>query len=113
MKTNRERFLAKHNLPADTSLSLREVAELSGMPLSALRLVYNKGLGAYASNPLSVRLKPGTSYGRAYQKNVTAPMSAKLSAEAWGMGRVYAFVMRSPKVFSGADRHIAEMYNLL
>ena len=113
MPTNRERFLRKHKLPADTSLSLKEIADLSGMPLSALRLVYNKGLGAYASNPQSVRLRPGTQYGRAYQKNVPAPRSAKLSAEQWGMGRVYAFVMKSPKVFHKADRHIAEMYNLL
>lgn len=113
MPTNREAFLRKHNLPRDTSLSLKEVAQLSGMPMSALRLVYNKGLGAYASNPLSVRLKPDTKYGRAYQKNVQAPASAKLSAEQWGMGRVYAFVMKSPKVFHKADRHIAEMYNLL
>lgn len=113
MRTNRERFLAKHNLPADTSLSLREVADLSKMPLSALRLVYNKGLGAYASNPQSVRLRPGTKYGSAYKKNVDAPRSAKLSAEQWGMGRVYAFVMKTPKVFHKADRHIAEMYGLL
>ena len=113
MRTNRERFLAKHNLPADTSLSLREVADLSKMPLSALRMVYNKGLGAYASNPQSVRLRPGTKYGSAYEKNVDAPRSAKLSAEQWGMGRVYAFVMKTPKVFHKADRHIAEMYGLL
>lgn len=113
MPTNRERFLKRHNLPADTSLSLREIADLSGMPLSALRMVYNKGLGAYATNPLSVRLKPGTPYGRAYQKNVRAPLSAKVSPQMWGMGRVMAFVMKSPKVFYGADRHIAEMYDLL
>lgn len=113
MPTNRERFLAKHTLPKDTSLSLSEISKLSGMPLSALRLVYNKGLGAYASNPVSVRLKPGTTYGSAYQKNVPAPLSAKLSAEQWGMGRVYAFVMKSPKVFYGADKSIAEMYGLL
>ena len=113
MPTNRERFLKRHNLPADTSLSLKEIADLSKMPLSALRLVYNKGLGAYASNPQSVRLRPGTTYGRAYQKNVPAPKSAKLSPQMWGYGRVFAFVMKSPKVFYGADRHIAEMYGLL
>lgn len=113
MLTNRELFLKRHNLPKDTSLSLKEIADLSGMPLSALRLVYNKGLGAYSTNPLSVRLKPGTSYGRAYQKNVRAPASAKLSPEMWAMGRVYAFVMKTKSVFHGADRHIAEMYNLL
>lgn len=107
MPTNRERFLAKHNLPRDTSLSLREIADLSKMPLSALRLVYTKGLGAYATNPQSVRMKGS------FKKNVKAPLSQKLSADQWAFGRVYAFVMKTPKVFYDADRHIAEMYDLL
>lgn len=113
MPTNRELFLKRHGLAADSSLSLLEVSKLSGMPFSALKQVYNKGLGAYSTNPQSVRLKPGTSYGPAYKKNVSAPRSAKLSAEQWAMGRVYAFVMKTPKVFHDADKHIAEMYDLL
>ena len=113
MTTNREKFLKKHGLPKDTSLSLMEVSKISGMPYSALRLVYNKGRGAWRTNIQSVRLKPGTQYGPAYKKGVAAPRSAKLSPEQWGMGRVYAFVMKTPKVFYGADRHVAEMYDLL
>lgn len=77
------------------------------MPMSALRMVYNKGLGAYSTNPQSVRMK-GT-----FEKNVDAPMSMKLSAQQWGMGRVYAFVMKTKPVFYGVDRHIAKMYDLL
>lgn len=107
MLTNREQFLKKHKLPLDTSLSLKEIAKLSGMPFSALKMVYNKGVGAYHSNPTSVRMK-GT-----FEKNVDAPLSMKLSPEQWGMGRVFAFVNKSKKVFYDADRHIAEMYNLL
>lgn len=112
MKTNRERFLQKHKLPQDTSLSLAEIAELSGFPLSALRLVYNRGIGAHSTNLESVRLKPGSGYGRAYQKGVQAPASAKLSPEQWAYGRLFAFVMKSPKVFYGADKDIKEMYGL-
>lgn len=107
MKTNREAFLRRHGLPADTSLSLQEIAKLSGMPFSALKMVYNKGLGAYATNPESVRLKGS------FKKDPSAPLSAKLSPQQWGMSRVYAFVMKTPKVFRGADKHIAEMYDLL
>lgn len=107
MKTNREAFLARHTLPADTSLSLRDISRLSGMPFSALKMVYNKGLGAYATNPESVRLKGS------FKKDPSAPLSAKLSPQQWGMARVYAFVMKTPKVFRGADKHIAEMYDLL
>ena len=107
MPTNRERFLAKHNLPKDTSLSLNEIASYSGMPVAALRKVYDKGLGAYHTNPESVRVK-GT-----FKKDPDAPLSRKLSAPQWAMARVYAFVMKTPKVFYDADRHIAEQYRLL
>lgn len=107
MLTNREKFLKRHGLPPSTSLSLREVSKLSGMPMSALRMVYNKGLGAYHTNPESVRVQ-GT-----FKKDPSTPLSMKLSAPQWAMARVYAFVMKTPKVFRGADKHIAEMYGLL
>lgn len=107
MATNRERFLKKHDLPADTSLSLLEISKLAKMPLNALRKVEDRGYGAYNSNPQSVRMK-GT-----FKKGVNAPMSMKLSPQAWAYGRVYAFVMKTPKVFYKADRDIAEMYNLI
>ena len=107
MPTNREKFLKRHNLPLSTSLSLIEISKLAEMPMSALRMVYNKGLGAYHTNPESVRVK-GT-----FKKDPSAPLSVKLSPEQWAMARVYAFVMKTPKVFRGADKHIAEMYHLL
>lgn len=107
MATNREKFLKKHKLPKDTSLSLKEISELSGMPFSALKAVHNKGMGAALTNPVSVRMK-GT-----FEKGVDAPRSQKLSPQQWGMGRVYAFVMKTKPVFYTADRHIAEMYDLL
>lgn len=107
MITNREAFLAKHNLPKDTSLSIGEISKLSGFPRNALTEVYNRGLGAYSTNPQSVRLKGS------FKKGVNAPMSAKLSAPQWGMGRVYAFVQRTPKVFHDADRDIAVGYRLI
>ena len=105
--TNREQFLAKHGLPKDTSLSLHEVASYSGMPVSALRKVYDKGLGAYHTNPESVRVQGS------FKKDPSAPLSRKLSPQQWAMGRVFAFVMKTPKVFYDADRHIAEAHHLL
>ena len=107
MSTNRLKFLRRHNLPADTSLSIQEIASLSGMPVGALKKVYEKGLGAYATNPQSVRVK-GT-----FKKDASAPLSRKLSPQQWGLARVYAFVMKTTKVFYGADRHIAEQYRLI
>lgn len=107
MATNREKFLRRHNLPADTSLSLLEISKLSGMPLNALRRVEKRGFGAYNSNPQSVRMK-GT-----FKKGVNAPLSMKLSPQQWARGRVFAFVMKTAKVFRDADRDIAEDYNLI
>lgn len=113
MLTNRLAFLKKHGLPKDTSLSLSEIAKLSGFPTQALQEVYNRGVGAWKTNNVSVRLRPGTPYGRAYQKNVAAPPSSKLTPEQWGYGRVFAFVMKTDKVFHGADRDVAVGYHLL
>ena len=105
--TNRTAFLRKHNLPTDTTLSLPEIASYSGMPVAALRKVYQKGLGAYHTNPESVRVKGS------FKKDPSAPLSRKLSPQQWAFARVYAFVMKTPKVFHDADRHIAEDYHLL
>ena len=104
MLTNRERFLKKHKLPMDTSLSLPEISNLSNIPIQALQKVYNRGIGAYKTNPESVRVK-GT-----FEKNVDAPMSMKLSKEQWAYARVYAFVMKTPKVYYGSDNDIRESY---
>ena len=105
MSTNRIRFFKRHDIPITSSLSIQEIAKLSKMPLKALKEVYSRGLGAYSSNPLSVRLKTG-------EKNIKAPMSKKMSAEQWAFGRVYAFVMKTPKVFLGSDNDIAKKYKI-
>ena len=108
MPTNRERFLKQHGLPKDTSLSLEEISKLSGMPIDALQQVYNRGVGAWKTNIRSVRLRPNSGFGPAFKKDVDAPRSAKLSKEQWGFGRTFAFVMKTKKVFYGADKDIAQ-----
>lgn len=107
MRTNRERFFVRHEIPQGSSLSIEDISKLSGMPVAALKRVYDKGLGAYHTNPESVRVR-GT-----FKKDPAAPLSVKLSPQQWAMARVYAFVMKTPKVFRGADKHIAEEYGLL
>lgn len=83
------------------------MSKLSGMPLNALRRVFERGIGAAKTNPVSVRMK-GT-----FKKGVIAPPSQKLSPEQWAYGRVYAFLMKTPTVFYGADKDVAVMYNLI
>ena len=71
--------------------SLTELAKASKISRKTLQEVYNRGIGAYTTNPSSVRMK-GT-----YKKGVNAPMSQKLSKEQWAMARVYSFIDGNPK----------------
>lgn len=76
------------------------------MPIAALREVYNRGLGAHASNPQSVRL---LDYSK--NPNMRIPMSQRLSAPQWAMARIYAFVNKG-KTYKTADKDIAQKYNV-
>ena len=81
-----------HNMGIyDKPYSLEELADLSGYDISILQEVYNRGIGAYETNPQSVRMK------ETFKKNVKAPMSKKLSKEQWAMARVYSFLNDNPK----------------
>jgi hypothetical protein len=86
-------FKKQHGINPDTGLSLSDVARLSGMPKAALQEVYNRGIGAYKTNPASVR-----------------PMVK--SPEQWAMARVYSFVMRRKTTFGGVDKYIADKYRI-
>lgn len=106
--TNRIQFLRKNKLPSNTSLSIDEIAKVSGMPVKALQEVYNRGTGAYKSNFSSVRLLD-------FSKNSNTKKfgpSQRLSVEQWSTARVYAFVNKSKKVFFGSDNDIREKYDL-
>jgi uncharacterized protein (DUF2384 family) len=83
--TNREEYLKRHKLPKDTSLSKREISRISKIPIKILDEVYDRGIGAYKTNPQSVRTKEG-------KKDASAPLSRKMSKEQWAMARVYSFV---------------------
>jgi len=88
--THREDFL-KANKLEDKGYSLPELAKISGEPLATLQEVYNRGIGAYKTNPQSVRMKGS------FKKGVNAPMSKKLSKEQWALARVYSYLMKNPK----------------
>lgn len=88
--TYRQKFLAHYSVP-DKSYSIPEIAHITHIPEPILQEVYNRGVGAYKTNPTSVRLQTS------FVKNVDAPMKYKLSKEQWGMARVFSFVMGNPK----------------
>lgn len=108
MPTHREKFLKRHNLPKDTTLSLPEIAKLAKMPLAALEEVEKRGAGAWKTNPESVRVQ-GT-----FAKNPSlkaVPRSGRLSQAQWARARVYSFVERG-RTFKTADKDIALKYNI-
>lgn len=88
--THRQNFLKKHKLE-DKSYSLDQLSKISGVSLHTLHQVYKRGIGAYKTQPSSVRMK-GT-----YKKGVDAPMSMKLSPQQWAYARVYSFLDNNPK----------------
>ena len=82
---HRLNFFRKYNLE-EKNYSLKELSKISKISLSTLQKVYDRGIGAYKSNPTSVRMK------RTFKKNVNAPYKMKLSKEQWAMARVYSFL---------------------
>ena len=76
--TYKERFNKKYGFPKDASHSLNEISKLTGYKLAGLKIIYSKGLGAYFSNPQSVR------------PNIKTP-------DQWAAARVYASVSPGSK----------------
>jgi len=90
---NSREFKKQHGLDPAATLSLAEVSRLSGVPRAALQEVYNRGVGAFKTNPESVRPQVK-------------------SKEQWAMARVYSFVMKRRSTFGGADKDVAVQYRL-
>lgn len=74
VKTYRDKFNEKYGFPKGTSHSIKEISKLTGYKLSGLKIIFNKGVGAYKTNPSSVR------------PQVTSP-------EQWAYARIYSAVM--------------------
>ena len=77
-RTFKEKFNAKHGQPLDMSNSLTKIARLSGISYKNIKKIFEKGEGAYFTNPESVR------------KSVTSP-------QAWAYSRLYASVTPGSK----------------
>ena len=86
MSTHKQQFNKRHNFNINDSHSMKELSKISGIKLSILNEVKNRGKGAWLSNIQSVRQK-GT-----FKKNLNLPRSQKLGPEQWGVARVYAFI---------------------
>lgn len=74
IKTWKQKYNKKYGYSENESHDLEEIAKDTGISLKGLQQIYNKGIGAYKTNPESVR------------PNVK-------SKEQWAMARVYSAVM--------------------
>lgn len=74
VETYKQKFNKKYGFSKDESHSLSEISKLTGYKLAGLKIIQEKGEGAYYSNPESVRPQVK-------------------SATQWGVARVYSAVM--------------------
>ena len=72
--TYKNRFNKKYGFKPDEPHSLADISKITGYKLSGLQTIFDKGIGAYKTNPASVR------------PSVKSP-------EQWAFARVYSAVM--------------------
>jgi hypothetical protein len=100
--TNKDRYNTKYGFPKGTSHSKRDISKTTGIPMSILNEVYDRGLGARRSNPQSVRR---VSDGK---KTGTNTLKGKYSGPAWAQSRIFSFVMKRPGTWGKADKDLAD-----
>ena len=101
--TNKHKFNMKYKQPKDQPNSKKDITKLTGIPKSILDEVFDRGVGARKTNPQSVR-----SVSNPSKKPGGKSLKGKMSAEQWGMARVYSFVMKQPGTWGKADKDLAE-----
>lgn len=88
-QTNKQKFNKKYKQQINQANSKKDISKLTGIPVRILDDVFDRGVGAFKSNPKSVR------------PSVKSP-------EQWAFGRVYSFVMKQKGTWSGADKDLAD-----
>jgi hypothetical protein len=86
MSTNKEKFNKRYGQPLNKSNSKKDISKLTGISMSILDKVYDRGLGAHKSNPQRVRSLSGKKVGG-------SSLKGKMSAPQWAMARVYSFAV--------------------
>ena len=102
MSTNKNKFNKKYGFKLDEGHSKAEISRLTGIPRSILDQVFDRGVGARKTNPESVR---SATTGK---KIGGRSLKGKMSAEQWGYGRIYSFVMKQPGTWGRADKDLAD-----
>lgn len=84
--TYKQKFNKKYGQPLNKSNSLSDISRLTGFKKSGLQTIYNKGTGAFRTNPQSVR--------------------PNMTKESWSMARVYASINKSSKAYKIDKKHL-------
>ena len=87
MSTYKQKFNRKFGQKLDQPNSIDDISRLTGYKKKGLQTIFNKGIGAYKTNPQSVR------------PNVKSP-------EAWAFARTYAAVNPKSKAHKVDKVHL-------
>jgi hypothetical protein len=90
-KSYKQRLNIKLGLDKDTEHSLKELKEITGIPIKILKEVDKRGKAAYFNNMISVRLKEDFSKN----SDMINGASKRLSVIQWSVARIYAFIYKS------------------
>ena len=85
--TYKQQYNKKYGFKKDEDHSLKDISKKTGYKLSGLQTIYNKGVGAYKTNPKSVRPQVK-------------------SKEQWAMARVYASINPKSKAYKIDKSHL-------
>ena len=81
--TNKMKYNKRYGQPLDKPNSKKDISRKTGISMSILDKVYDRGLAAHRSNPQSVRNIRGVKGGA----------GKKMSPQQWAVARIYSFVM--------------------
>jgi len=77
--TYKDKFNKKYGFEKGTSHSISEISKLTGYKLAGLKIIFNKGVGAFKTNPSSVRPSVKSPEQWAYARIYSAVMGGKAS----------------------------------
>lgn len=102
VQTNKQKFNKRYGQPLNKPNSKKDISKLTGISMSILDKVYDRGVGARKTNPQSVRSLSGKKVGG-------KSLAGKMSAEQWAMARVYSFAVGG-KTRQTADKDLWEKH---
>lgn len=85
--TYKQQFNKKYGFKLNEPHSLKEISDITGYKLTGLKIIFEKGEGAYYNNPASVR------------KTVKSP-------QQWAFSRIYAAVNPKSKAYQVDKKHL-------